>query len=338
MLNRIFVICVLAAGCVWAQEPASSGQFVDRGMNQLKVDDYSNAAISFQSALDLDSKNVSALKGIAAATYNQAAATQDSIDKNRMLNEAARWNQKLIELNPREADAYYSLGVIAWTKVYPELRNARARTGMKADEPGPLRDASIREEMRARFQPAIEEGIQNLQKSLEINPTGADTMAYLNLLLRSRADIADTAEQASADSRKADEWVKKSMEAKRVSNRVEGAFGMTAPPPPPPPPPGMQRPGAIRVGGNVAAANLVTKVEAAYPPLALQARIQGTVRFNLTIGKDGHIENITLVSGHPLLVAAAQSAVQQWVYKPTLLNGQPMLVITTADVNFTLSQ
>jgi protein TonB len=79
-------------------------------------------------------------------------------------------------------------------------------------------------------------------------------------------------------------------------------------------------------------------VKPPYPPLARQARIQGTVKFNAVIGKDGRIQNLTLVSGHPLLVAAAQQAVQQWVYRPTLLNGEPVDVITTIDVNFTLNQ
>jgi protein TonB len=94
----------------------------------------------------------------------------------------------------------------------------------------------------------------------------------------------------------------------------------------------------IRVGGNVQAANLIKKVTPQYPPLAKQARIQGTVRFNAVIGKDGAIQNLTLVSGHPLLVPAATEAVKQWVYKPTLLNGDPVDVITQIDVNFTLSQ
>jgi protein TonB len=75
-----------------------------------------------------------------------------------------------------------------------------------------------------------------------------------------------------------------------------------------------------------------------YPPLAKQARIQGTVRFTAIIGKDGTIQNLQLVTGHPLLVAAAQDAVRQWVYKPTLLNGEPVEVVTQIDVNFTLSQ
>jgi protein TonB len=91
------------------------------------------------------------------------------------------------------------------------------------------------------------------------------------------------------------------------------------------------------VGGNVQAARLVNQPRPVYPPLARQARIQGTVRFNAIIGKDGRIENLTLVSGHPLLVPAATEAVKQWVYKPTLLNGEPVEVVTQIDVNFTLS-
>jgi protein TonB len=72
-------------------------------------------------------------------------------------------------------------------------------------------------------------------------------------------------------------------------------------------------PQRIRVGGNVQALNLIHKVTPVYPPLAKQARVQGTVRFTATIGKDGHIMNLELVSGDPLLVEAAQPAVQQWV-------------------------
>jgi len=92
----------------------------------------------------------------------------------------------------------------------------------------------------------------------------------------------------------------------------------------------------IRVGSAVQAANLIHKVTPAYPPEAKAARIQGTVRFTAEIGKDGTIQNLLLESGDPLLVQAAQEAVRQWVYKPTLLNGDPIDVVTTIDVNFTL--
>jgi protein TonB len=97
-------------------------------------------------------------------------------------------------------------------------------------------------------------------------------------------------------------------------------------------------PTRVRVGGQVQAANLIKKVTPTYPPLAKQARISGQVRFTAIIGKDGTIQNLQLVSGHPLLVAAARDAVTQWIYKPTLLNNEPVEVITQIDVNFTLSQ
>jgi protein TonB len=74
-----------------------------------------------------------------------------------------------------------------------------------------------------------------------------------------------------------------------------------------------------------------------YPALARQARIQGTVVLRAVIGKDGSIENLTLVSGHPMLAPAAIEAVKQWKYRPYLLNGEPVEVDTEVLVNFTLS-
>jgi protein TonB len=121
---------------------------------------------------------------------------------------------------------------------------------------------------------------------------------------------------------------------------IIGGVQMGGPPPPPPPVKKEEKPAtpkSIRVGGQVMAAKLIRQPKPVYPPLAKQARIQGTVRFQAIIGKDGTIQNLQLVSGHPLLVPSAQEAVKQWVYQPTLLNGEPVEVITQIDVNFTLS-
>jgi TonB family protein len=95
-------------------------------------------------------------------------------------------------------------------------------------------------------------------------------------------------------------------------------------------------PQRIRVGGNVQAANLILKVTPIYPSDAKAAHVQGVVRMNVEIGRDGHVTHIELVSGPPLLVPTAMDAVKQWVYRPTLLNGQPVEVLTVVDVNFTL--
>jgi protein TonB len=122
-----------------------------------------------------------------------------------------------------------------------------------------------------------------------------------------------------------------------VIGGIVGSMPSVAPPPPPPVVK-QAAPTRIRVGGQVQAANLIKQPKPIYPPLAKQARISGVVRFNALIGKDGTIQNLTLVSGHPLLVPAAQEAVKQWLYKPTLLNGEPVEVATVIDVNFTLNQ
>jgi protein TonB len=83
-------------------------------------------------------------------------------------------------------------------------------------------------------------------------------------------------------------------------------------------------------------AKLVRKVIPEYPAIARAARISGIVRLIGTIGEDGAIRNLQLVSGHPMLARAALEAVQQWVYKPTLLNGNPVEVIAPIEVRFTL--
>jgi protein TonB len=108
--------------------------------------------------------------------------------------------------------------------------------------------------------------------------------------------------------------------------------------PPPPPPPQAATPKRIRVGGQVEAAKLIFQPKPEYPPLAKMARIQGTVRLEAVISRDGTIQDLKVLSGHPLLVKAALEAVQRWRYQPTLLNGEPVEVITEIDVNFTLAE
>ena len=104
---------------------------------------------------------------------------------------------------------------------------------------------------------------------------------------------------------------------------------------PPPPKPAQQR---IRQGGQVQAAKLVNKVQPLYPPLARQTRISGTVRLHAIIAKNGSVEQLEVISGHPLLVQAALDAVRQWKYQPTTLNGENVEVDTTIDVIFSLNQ
>jgi TonB family protein len=97
-------------------------------------------------------------------------------------------------------------------------------------------------------------------------------------------------------------------------------------------------PSRIRVGGNVQQTKLVSQPRPTYPPEAKAAHIQGVVKLNAIIAKDGTIQHLEVISGEPALVQSALDAVKQWVYQTTLLNGQPVEVMTEIDVNYTLSQ
>jgi protein TonB len=93
----------------------------------------------------------------------------------------------------------------------------------------------------------------------------------------------------------------------------------------------------VRVGGAVQAAQIVKRVIPVYPPLAKQARVQGTVKLLGIVATDGTVQQLRVISGHPLLVQSALDAVRQWVYRPTLLNGEPVEVEAPIDVNFSLA-
>jgi len=101
--------------------------------------------------------------------------------------------------------------------------------------------------------------------------------------------------------------------------------------------PKIATPQRVRVSSGVVTGLKVRNVNPAYPPLARQARIQGVVILQAQISKDGNIESLQLISGHPMLAPAAIEAVKQWKYRPYLLNGEPVEVDTTIQVNFTLA-
>ena len=119
-----------------------------------------------------------------------------------------------------------------------------------------------------------------------------------------------------------------------AQNPVWGSIGEGMNPLPLPPPVPTARP--LRVS-HVMEGNLIHRVQPEYPPLARQARIQGTVVLRAVISREGRIENLQVLSGHPLLVPAALDAVRQWRYRPYSLNEQPVEVETQITVNFTLT-
>ena len=126
------------------------------------------------------------------------------------------------------------------------------------------------------------------------------------------------------------------------SSGVPWGVGINAtqvsPPAAPRPTPPPARPIQVKVGGVVQAAKILHQVMPVYPPLARLARISGTVRLEAVIARSGIIQSLKVISGHHLLVQAALEAVGQWTYQPTLLNGDPVEVLTQIEVNFKLAE
>jgi protein TonB len=104
----------------------------------------------------------------------------------------------------------------------------------------------------------------------------------------------------------------------------------------PPAAPPLAAPTRIKIGSGVKPPELVHRVEPVYPPLARQSRISGVVELEGVIGVDGRIRELHVKSGHPLLVRAAMDAVAQWVFRPTLLDGEPVEIIDMVVVRFNL--
>ncbi len=131
------------------------------------------------------------------------------------------------------------------------------------------------------------------------------------------------------------------------SGSPDGVFGVletqTILPPKPAPQAPPQRaeaapPVRLRIGGIVQAAKILRQVTPLYPPLARQARVSGVVRLEAVISREGTVESLHVLSGHPLLAPAALDAVRQWLYRPTLLNGDAVEVLTEIEVNFKLAE
>ncbi|HEY3742874.1 MAG TPA: tetratricopeptide repeat protein [Bryobacteraceae bacterium] len=181
-----------------------------------------NARDTFMQVYNKDPKDKTAIASLASLSFNEGKAipAEDKTRAERVakFNEAKDWYTKLLEVDPKDKTAYYSLGVIVWEKWYPVLMNARAKMSMKPDDPGPLKDKKVREQLRAEYSPLIDDGIAKLEKALEVDPLYDDAMAYLNLLHRERADLAETPDEYKKEIETADSLVTKALDARKVKN------------------------------------------------------------------------------------------------------------------------
>ncbi len=308
---------------------------------------------TFVATLELDPRNVVALKSLGSLKYLESQGAQDLEEKSKLLDEARGWYLKVVEADPGWKEAHYSLGVIAWAIWYPDWNAARVKLGMRPETPGPFDNAVVRADLRSRYEATVLDGIDHLNKALALDPQYDDAMAYKNLLLREYADLCDSKPEYEKLKAEADALVQRALDTRRekagqggnrlVVQRSEewpavaevaaiatysaetGAEQASAP-------------GRITVGGNVMKSKLISQPPPAYPADAKEAGIEGDVLLTAIIATDGSVVQLDVKSGHPMLASAALEAVRQWKYKPTLLNGEPVEVVTSVHVNFTLAK
>lgn len=190
-------------------------QWVPGADNPDNQKNYDAAKQEFNAVLQRDPSNSLALASMASMAY-QSATSGTPEQKAAALEEARKWNQRRIEVDPKEAEAYYYLGVIDWADAFTPIQTERVNERMHADDPGPLKDAKAKEALKAKYEKDINDGIEDLKKCLAIDPENEDAMSYMNLLLRKKADLEDSTDASKADIAQAEDFSNKSIEMKRV--------------------------------------------------------------------------------------------------------------------------
>ena len=194
---------------------------------------YNMAKQEFDRVLQKDPKNSLALASMASMAYNSASAGNQE-QKMAALEDAKKWNERRIEVDGKDSEAYYYLGVIDWAEAFTPIQTARVNAHMKADDPGPLKDAEaapekkgkgkkaaaassgVKDDLKTKYWNTIQQGLDDLKKCLSIDAENEDAMSYMNLLLREKAVLEDSPEAAKADIAQAEDWSNKSLDMKRM--------------------------------------------------------------------------------------------------------------------------
>jgi hypothetical protein len=181
----------------------------------------SQARAGFQKVLDRDAKNSTALASMASMALSQGTSSPEgSPERLEKLNEAAMWNQKRVEAEAN-AEAYYSLGVIDYHKWKPEWEAARNAVKLRLDEPGPIKDKKVREELKAKAGALVDSSLMHLKKALEVDPEYENAMTYINIMLRTGADLLEDKDAYAKQIAEADQWIAKSLEIRKIKAERE---------------------------------------------------------------------------------------------------------------------
>lgn len=251
----LIALPILGTGC----QKLQARDHLNKGVNAFKNAQYPEAVEHFKQAVELDPNYPIARLYLATAYMQQYIPGAES-DENKKMADAAEntfkdvlkedpnnttaiaylgslylnekrwddskaWYDKLTTVDPKSAVGFYSKGFIAWSEWYPADGTARANLGMKLDDPGPIKDKKVREELKAKYSGIIDEGLKNLDEALKVDPKYDDAMAYENLLIRERADLADSKEEYEQQVKIANDWVDKAMAVKKEKTEAKQKTG-----------------------------------------------------------------------------------------------------------------
>jgi tetratricopeptide (TPR) repeat protein len=174
----------------------------------------------FKKVLDVNPKRdqkLTSLKGIASLYFNM-----------KKWNETKEYHHKVTELDPNDPEAYYSIGVVDWTEAYQQTAEVKSKEGIKVDD-DITKDKKLCPQLKTRIGPIVDDGIDNLNKALQLRTDYDDAMAYMNLLYRRKGDLecGDGAAR-QADLKVADDWVNKTLQVKKAkAEKAPAAQGIT---------------------------------------------------------------------------------------------------------------
>jgi len=169
----------------------------------------------YKQVLQVEPKNINSIKGI-AYLYLQM----------KKFDLAKEFYKKASEADPNDPEPYYSVAVIDWTQTYQPRQEERAKLGMKPEDSLPAKDKKVCAMVREKNTANIQEGIDNLNKALQLRPDYDDAMAYMNLMYRERADVqCDDKDARAADLKTADDWVDKTMATKKAKAEKQPGTG-----------------------------------------------------------------------------------------------------------------
>ncbi|HEY3839583.1 MAG TPA: tetratricopeptide repeat protein [Bryobacteraceae bacterium] len=248
LISLAVLACTLGTSAAVAQNLASRDN-LNLGVQAFKAARYADAVEYFKKAVELDPDFPTARLYLATAYMSQYIPGSDSPENKQFAQSALEqfskvldanpgnllatqsianiyfqqknwdrseeWNRKVIDIDPNNKEAYYTLGVLAWTQFLVVDRQARNQLAMKPEEPGPLKDEIVRTRLKSEWIARLDAAIQSETEALNADPDYENAMAYMNLLIRYRADLLDSPDEYRIAIEEANQWVQKTLETQK---------------------------------------------------------------------------------------------------------------------------